>query len=314
MKKQKYYHPKFFPAWILIGLMKLGAKLPFKVQVFLGRLMGKVLYHTLTHLRGVAFSNIAGCFPDKTAEQVKTLVKQHFEAIGISAFETANAYFASNQKIAPLLNIQNEHYFTDAKAQGKSVILLAAHFMPLMLGSRALLLKHQIANIYRPQNNRLFDQVMHDGFADNGAVMIKTKDTRSMLKAIKNALPIWYAPDQDLGKHNSVFAPFFNIQTATVSATARLAKGDNTVVIPYFFIRTEHGYDMVFEPALEHYPNQDEILSATQTNQILEQQILRAPEQYLWIHKRFKTRPPGDAPFYWFFIENKTWKVKQFSV
>ncbi|HIB31002.1 MAG TPA: lipid A biosynthesis acyltransferase, partial [Candidatus Thioglobus sp.] len=117
-------------------------------------------------------------------------------------------------------------------------------------------------------------------------------------KAIKNKLPIWYAPDQDLGLEKCVFAPFFNIQTATVTATARLAKGDNTVVIPYYFIRTESGYNMNFEQPIDQYPDTDTIASAAITNQILEAQILKNPDQYLWIHRRFKTRPEGESSFY----------------
>jgi lauroyl/myristoyl acyltransferase len=111
-------------------------------------------------------------------------------------------------------------------------------------------------------------------------------------------LPIWYAPDQDLGEKNSVFAPFFNIQTATIAATARLAKTPNTVVIPYFFIRTDEGYTMSFDAPLADYPSSDSVDNATRTNQILHDQILKAPEQYLWIHRRFKTRPNGEASFY----------------
>ncbi len=298
MNNQNFYHPKFIPTWILIGLMKFGAKLPFDVQVFLGKITGRLLYPILGRFRKIAFINVSHCFPNKNKTEVETLVKQNFESIGISIFETANAYFATNSKVSSMLSIHNEHYLTDAIKKDQSIILLAAHFMPLMLGSRSLLLKYDIANIYRPQNNALFDQAMLKGFVDNGAVMIKTKDTRSMLKAIKNKLPIWYAPDQDLGLEKCVFAPFFNIQTATVAATARLAKGENTVVIPYYFIRTKSGYDMTFEPPIENYPNADATASATVTNQILETQILKNPEQYLWIHKRFKTRPEGEADFY----------------
>jgi lipid A biosynthesis lauroyl/palmitoleoyl acyltransferase len=298
MNNQKFYHPKFIPTWILIGLMKLGAKLPFDIQVVLGKAMGFLLYLTLTRFRKIAFINISQCFPNKNKSDVERLVKQNFESIGISFFETASAYFASDKKVSSMVSIHNEHYLIEAIDQEKSVILLAAHFMPLMLGSRALLLKHNIANIYRPQNNVLFDEVMRKGFVDNGAVMIKTKDIRSMLKAIKNKLPIWYAPDQDLGLEKCVFAPFFNIQTATVTATARLAKGDNTVVIPYYFIRTESGYSMNFEQPIDQYPDTDAIASAAITNQILEAQILKNPDQYLWIHRRFKTRPEGDSSFY----------------
>jgi lipid A biosynthesis lauroyl/palmitoleoyl acyltransferase len=298
MNNQKFYHPKFIPTWILIGLMKLGAKLPFNIQVVLGKAMGFLLYLTLARFRKIAFINISQCFPNKNKSEVERLVKQNFESIGISVFETASAYFASDKKVASMVSIHNEHYLIEAIDQEKSVILLAAHFMPLMLGGRALLLKHNIANIYRPQNNALFDEVMRKSFVDNGAVMIKTKDTRSMLKAIKNKLPIWYAPDQDLGLEKCVFAPFFNIQTATVTATARLAKGNNTVVIPYYFIRTESGYSMNFEQPIDQYPDTDAIVSATITNQILEAQILKNPDQYLWIHRRFKTRPEGESSFY----------------
>jgi lauroyl/myristoyl acyltransferase len=197
-----------------------------------------------------------------------------------------------------MFSVSNEHYLTEAINKGQSVILFSAHFMPLMLGGRALLLKHNIANIYRPQNNTLFDEVMCTSFVKNGAIMIKTQDTRSMLKAIKNKIPIWYAPDQDLGLKKSVFAPFFNIQTATVSATARIAKGKNTVVIPYFFNRNKSGYQMEFQPPIKNYPDKNDHINAKITNEILEQQILKYPEQYLWIHRRFKTRPQGEQKFY----------------
>jgi lipid A biosynthesis lauroyl/palmitoleoyl acyltransferase len=249
-------------------------------------------------LRSTAYSNISHCFPEKKQSQVNALVKRHFEAIGISLFETANAYYASDKKIKKLLTIKNEHFFIDALKQEGGIIILCSHFMPLMLGSRALLLNHTIANIYHPQNNKLFDKAMVKGYKKNGAVMIKSTDTRSIIKAINNSLPIWYAPDQDLGKNNSVFAPLFGIQTATASATARLAKDNKTRVIPYSFIRTSKGYEMSFEESLKDYPSNDPIIDATTTNKILEKQINKAPEQYLWIHRRFKTRPEGAENFY----------------
>lgn len=298
MNNRKFYHPKFLPTWLLIGLMKLGAKLPFSVQVMIGKIMGMALYPLLSRFRKIAFINISRCFPNKNKSEVEMLVRQNFEALGVSIFEIANAYFATDEKIMSMLSIHNEHYLTQAIENKQSVILLSAHFMPLMLGGRALLLKHHIANIYRPQNNLLFDEVMRERFVSHGATMIKTKDVKSLLKAIKNKLPIWYAPDQDLGADKCIFAPFFGIQTATVSATARLAKNENTVVIPFFFNRTESGYSMNFEAPIENYPNADTTISATMTNQILEAQILKYPDQYLWIHKRFKTRPEGESDFY----------------
>ena len=298
MTKTNFYHPKFIATWVLIACMKLGAKLPFAAQVFIGIAIGRLLYPLLSRFRKIAFINISNCFPEKNLAEVQDLVKQHFEAIGISVFETANAYFAKSNKIQQLITVHNEHYLTAALQKKQRVILLTAHFTPLMLSSRALLLKHKIANIYRPQNNQLFNKIMCKSFVDNGAVMIKTKDIRGIIKAIKSGLVIWYAPDQDLGEKSGVFAPFFNIQTTTVTATARLAKTPNTTVIPYFFIRNSKGYNMNFEPPLNDYPSDNAVENASRTNQILQQQILKVPEQYLWIHKRFKTRPKGAPSFY----------------
>jgi len=278
--------------------MRVGVFIPFRLQVFFGKIIGKLIYPFMTELRKTAYSNISNCFPEKKQPQVTLLVKQHFEAIGISLFETANAYYASDKKIKKMLTINNEQHFTEALKKEGGIILLCSHFMPLMLGSRALLIKHTIANIYRPQNNQLFDQVMVRGYVKNGAVMIKSTDTRSIMKAINNSLPIWYAPDQDLGKNNSIFAPLFGIQTATTTATSRLAKNNNTRVIPYSFLRTKYGYEMSFDKPLKNYPSGDAIKDASKTNQILEKQILKNPEQYLWIHRRFKTRPDGEETFY----------------
>jgi lipid A biosynthesis lauroyl/palmitoleoyl acyltransferase len=278
--------------------MRIGVFIPFSTQVFIGKTIGRVIYPFMSKLRSTAYANISHCYPEKKQPQVNAMVKRHFEAIGVSLFETANAYYATDNKINKLLIVKNEQYFTEALKQEGGIILLCAHFMPLMLGSRALLINHTIANIYRPQNNKLFDQAMVKGYKKHGAVMIKSTDTRSILKAINNSLPIWYAPDQDLGEKNSVFAPLFGIQTATASATARLAKNNNTRVIPYSFIRTIKGYEMSFDKPLLNYPSNNSVDDATTTNRILEKQIKKTPEQYLWIHRRFKTRPEGAENFY----------------
>ena len=294
----EFFHPKYLPTWILILLMKIGALVPFRMQVFLGKNMGKLFYPLFSTVRKVATINIQKCFPEKNKEQVSALVKKHFESIGVSFFETANAYYGRDEKIQKLLTIESEHYLTDAMKDDRGVIILCSHFMPLMLSSRALSLKHTIASIYRPQNNRLFDKIMVKGLTNGGGIMIKNSDTKAIIKAIKNALPIWYAPDQDLGTKGTVFAPLFGIQAATISATSRLAKGGNTAVIPYSFTRTDEGYNMSFSAPLENYPSGDLVHDASQTNQILEAQIRKNPEQYLWIHRRFKTRPEGEKNFY----------------
>ena len=298
MTNTEFFRPKYLPTWILILLMKIGVFIPFKMQVFLGKNMGKLFYPLFSKFRKIATINVQRCFPEKNIDQVNTLVKKHFESIGVSFFEIANAFYGADKKIQKMLTIENEHYLINAMKNEGGVIILCSHFMPLMLGSRALSLKHTIASIYRPQNNRLFDKIMVKGLTNGGGIMIKNSDTKAMVKAIKSALPIWYAPDQDLGARGTVFAPLFGIQAATITATSRLAKGANTAVIPYSFVRTDRGYQMSFSAPLENYPSGDLAEDAHKTNQILEAQIRENPEQYLWIHRRFKTRPEGEKNFY----------------
>ncbi len=283
---------------MLIGLMKLGAKLPFGTQVFLGKLMGFLLHLFLIRFRKIAFINISQCFPNKAKPDVEYLVKQHFFALGIGIFEVANCFYLDNDALKKRYHINNSHILQNALDQNKNIILLVGHFTTMMLAGRMLLQHYKFADVYRPQNNTLFDTTMTQQFIRHGSVLIKAKDSRALIKTLKSGLPIWYAPDQDLGTKNATFAPFFDIPTATINATAKLANINNTVVIPLSFSRNNSGYELEFSPALTHYPSTDAIQNATLTNQILQTQILKAPEQYLWIHRRFKTRPKGSPGFY----------------
>ena len=173
MLNVEFIHPKFILTWILILLMRIGVFIPFKAQVFVGKAIGRLLYPFMHKFKSTAYSNISHCFPEKKQPQVNRLVKRHFEAIGVSLFETANAYYGSDKKIKKLLTIKNEHFFKDALKQEGGIIILCSHFMPLMLGSRALLINNTIANIYRPQNNKLFDSIMVNGY--------KKKDRKSVV-------------------------------------------------------------------------------------------------------------------------------------
>ncbi|SFV86535.1 Lipid A biosynthesis lauroyl acyltransferase [hydrothermal vent metagenome] len=298
MKKQNFYHPKFIPTWILISLMKLGSKFSFKIQVATGKVIGRILYRILSKFRRIALVNISKCFPNKSQTEVEQLAKQNFESIGIAFFESANCFYLDGVKLRERYSINNAHILEEALAQKKNVILLVGHFTTMMLAGRILLQHFEFADVYRPQNNALFDAEMTKQFIKHGSTMVKAKDSRTLVKTLKSGLPIWYAPDQDLGVKNSVFAPFFGVQTATITATEKLAKLDNTIVIPLSFSRKKTGYELKFSHALVTYPSANAKKNATTTNQILESQILQAPEQYLWIHRRFKSRPEGEGSFY----------------
>lgn len=298
MKKQNLYHPKFIPTWILIALMKLSSKLSFKTQVIIGKVIGRILYQLLGKFRRVALVNITKCFPNKSQAEVKYLAKQNFESIGIAFFELANCFYLDDKTLKKRYCINNAHILETALAQKKNVILLVGHFTTMILSGRMLLQHFEFADVYRPQNNALFNAEMTKQFIKHGSTMVKAKDSRSLIKTLKSGLPIWYAPDQDLGIKHSVFAPFFNVPTATINATAKLANIENTVVIPLSFVRRKLGYELNFSHPIENYPSADAKKNATITNHILETQILQAPEQYLWIHRRFKNRPDGEKSFY----------------
>ena len=298
MKKPNFYHPKFLPTWFLIILMKLGAKLPFSIQVVIGSAFGKLLYILLPRFKKIALVNISKCFPDKSKAQHKKLLKQHFASLGIAFFEVANCFYIKDSTLKKRYHIKNTQILQDALSEGKNIILLVGHFTTMMLAGRMLLQNFKFADVYRPQNNALFDAEMTKQFIKHGSSMVKDKDSKALITTLKSGLPIWYAPDQDLGSKNSVFAPFFNIPTATINATAKLAKIDNTVIIPLSFSRNQSGYELEFFPVLDSYPSPNVLQNATITNQLLQTQILKAPEQYLWIHRRFKTRPKGEASFY----------------
>ncbi len=298
MTKTKFYHPKFIPTWALIGLMKLSAKLPLKIQLMMGKIIGIILYSLLSRFRKIAFVNITKCFPNKNKVQVTRLVKQHFGALGIGLFEISNCFYLSDKKLKQRYHIEGSEILQNALDKQQKIILLVGHFTTMMLAGRMLLQNFNFADVYRPQNNALFDNQMQKIFTQHGSLMIKVKDTRTLIRTLKSGLPIWYTHDQDLGAKISIFSPFFDIQTATIKATEKLARIDSTVVIPLSFVRQHTTYTLEFSPALIDYPNDKSQKNTRLTNQILQQQILKAPEQYLWIHRRFKTRPNNEPSFY----------------
>lgn len=298
MKKQNFYHPKFLPTWFLIILMKLGAKLPFDMQVAIGTVFGKLLYHILPRFTKIAHVNIGKCFPDKNKSQIEQLLKQHFISLGIAFFEVANCFYIKDKELKKRYQIKNTYILQQALDKKKNIILLVGHFTTMMLAGRMLLQNFKFADVYRPQNNALFNAKMTEQFIKHGSTMVKAKHSKALITTLKSGMPIWYAHDQDLGVKNSTFAPFFNLPTATINATAKLAKINNTVVIPLSFSRNQSGYELEFSPILNNYPSPDPLQNATITNKILQAQILKTPEQYLWIHRRFKTRPKGSSSFY----------------
>ncbi len=220
--------------------------------------------------------------------------------MAIAAFETALAWWAPDKKLRPLAHYHGLEHFKNAIASGKSVILLTAHFTPLEIGGRLLLMEQQYAGMYKRHRNPLLDAIISRSRAQHCKIAIHQDDIRGFLRLLKNKVPVWYAPDQDLGMNRSVFAPFMGVTTATITAPARFAKMGDALVVPYFPTRREDGsgYDIEVLPPLENFPTGDDVADATTINKLIEDHARKAPAQYLWLHRRFKTRPPGVPSVY----------------
>lgn len=293
--------PKYWPIWCVVGLVRLLIVLPLSWQFKLGRYLGSLLQRIPSRGQQAAKINIKLCFPDFDAFQQRDLFKKSFSSVGMAVFETALGWWASSQKLSKLkINITGLDNLTSALQQGKGVLLCSPHFITLELTGRIFAEKIAMGVMYRPQKNALFEYITRRALDNHYDTVIPNHDIRTMVQALKNNEIVWYAPDIDAGKKHGVFVPFFGVQASTLTATSRFAKMTGAAIIPAFFYRNKNndGYDIVLKPSLNNFPSEDLITDAARVNQVFEQAIRIAPEQYLWQYKRFKTRPPGEKKLY----------------
>ncbi len=296
----RFLAPRYWGTWIALGLLRLLTVLPYRWQVRIGASLGGALYHLAKRRRHIAETNIARCFPELDAAAQKALVKQTFRTAGIAIPETALAWWGKDADLAPLVEIEGMEYLLKALKQNKGVLLLGAHFTSIEISGRLMPLFHPSYAMYRRHDNPLFEAIIKQSRETHLEGLIERRDMRKMIRTLRAKKVVWYAPDQDFGTRSSVFAPFFGIQTASLVMTSKLAKASGAPVLPFFSQHTEgnKGYRLIIRPPLEDFPSGDDVADATRINTLIEEQIRKAPEQYLWLHRRFKTRPAGEAPFY----------------
>jgi KDO2-lipid IV(A) lauroyltransferase len=296
----KYLAPRYWPIWLGIGIIKTIPWLPYGFLLRLGKTIGFLMYRGMSRRRHIGAVNIKLCFPELDDRSREDLLKRNFQSVAMAGLETALAWWASDKKLRHLVHYHGLDHFKHAIASGKSVILLTAHFTCLEIGARMLLMEQQYAGMYKRHRNELLEAVISRSRNKHCKIAIPQDDIRGFLRLLKNKVPVWYAPDQDLGLSRSVFAPFMGVSTATVTAPGRFAAMADAVVVPYFPTRRADGsgYDIVVLPPLENFPSGDELTDATTINQLIEIQARKNPEQYLWLHRRFKTRPAGEPSVY----------------
>jgi len=293
--------PRYWPIWLGLGLMKIMAALPFGWQLAAGGQVGLWLGKIARRRRRIAEINLSLCFPEWSPAERNRLLEAHFAALGIGLFETAMAWWASDDQLRRLARVEGAEHLEHALAQRKGVLLLTGHFTMLELGARFITWHQPFHAMYRSHKNRLYEAVMRRERERRSRLPpLPHEDMRGLLRAFKKGRAVWYAPDQNHGIRNSVFVPFFGVTACTVMATSRLAALSGAAVVPYFPKRLpgRAGYEVVILPALSEFPSGDIEADTRRINELLERHIREAPEQYLWVHRRFKTQPPGAASPY----------------
>ena len=296
----RYYSPRYWGVWLLFGLMRAVVWLPYRWQLAIGRTIGRISYYFAPHRRDINRVNLSLCYPDLSEPEREALVKRCFESVAIGMIEVAMAWWMPIEKLQNKLQWRGTEHIDGALAAGKNIILAGAHYTCLEVAGRLFSLRYPYHLLYRPHKNALFDAFTYKKRSQNASSVIPRQDMRAMLKALKSGVPVWFAPDQDYGRKYSVFAPFFGLQAASVTSMSRMAKHADAVVIPITYHRLPNaaGYEYRFLPPLTNYPSGDLVKDATQYNQVLEQDLANHPDQYLWQHRRFKTRPEGEPYLY----------------
>jgi len=296
-----YLHPRWWPTWVVVALMWLVARLPLKLQWWLGRRLGDLAYRFATRRRRITRVNIDLCFPELSDQEREDLVRQTFRANGIGVMELGLAWFRNPVSFLPVTAVHGLENLNAALARGRGVLLLGAHYSTLDLGGSLVTEYIEADVMQRDHNNPLMNAVMTRARERRYGKALDSKDLRGLLRGLKNNRVIWYATDQDYGRKDIVFAPFFGVPTGSITATSRIAERSSCAVVPFSHFRREHelGYDIYFHPPLENFPSGDDLADATLVNKTIENEIRKHPDQYLWMHRRFKTRPdPDDPGFY----------------
>ncbi|AIL32718.1 lysophospholipid acyltransferase family protein [Basilea psittacipulmonis] len=291
--------------FLLTFLFKFLAILPTRIRLLIGASITLASPLFFKKRIEVVEKNLSLCFPELSETQRHQLCQQHIRALFQSFIDRSVLWYGSTQRIQEMVETQGEHYLHDAIAKGDSILLLAPHFTGLDAAATRLTMNvKESATMYAPQKDLVFDEIIRHGRARFNTVHLcsRHEGIRPILTYLKKGgIPVYYLPDMSFSKKDSIFVPFFGIDTATLPSTAILAKRFNTTVLPILtFWNPKTGkYLVKVLPAMQNFPGDQDIASATaELNLILENWIRDNPSQYYWVHKRFKTRPEGAPNLY----------------
>lgn len=290
-----FLSPRHWATWLGLGLLKLTTYLPYSLHMWLGRRLGDGLYYLLPSRRHIAQTNIALCFPHRTADQREALVRQNFQSSGMSLMEMGSLWFRDVPSLLARGTIEDLHHLEDAQSMGQGVILLQAHFVSLEFCGGILARHIPVHAIYDPPKNPLYAQFLDYQRNRFVASTIENKNIRKMVRALKQGEIVWYSPDQWVKpQHGAITCDYFGVPAATTPATARMVQMTGARVVPYIAVRNaDHvSYTLKILPPLEDFSGDDLTADTQRLNDLFQEQIQQHPQHYLWLHKRFK--PPTD--------------------
>ncbi|WP_350304411.1 Kdo(2)-lipid IV(A) acyltransferase [Photorhabdus viridis] len=294
-------HPRYWLTWFGISLLYLLVLLPYPIIYWIGTRLGRFSMRFLKKRARVAERNLELCFPDMPQEKRNELLIKNFESVGMGVFETGMAWFWPDWRVERWFKVTGRENIQKIQAREQGIIVIGIHFLTLELGARILGLLNPGIGVYRPNDNPVMDWLQTWGRLRSNKCMLDRKDVKGMIRCLKNGEIVWYAPDHDYGPRNSVFAPLFAVEhVATTTGTSILVRLSDPAMIPFTPRRLPDGkgYELIIQPAVNGFPKDDEVKAAAFMNKVVEQEILQAPDQYMWLHRRFKTRPDGHPSLY----------------
>jgi len=293
---------RYWPVWFGLGMLWLSAQLPYRLQMFLGRGLGRLMRQTFKSRVRIARRNLELCFPQWDDERRERLLRENFLSIGCMVFEVAFAWWASNRRFLTRVHFQGTRHLTEARKQGNGLVILAAHFTTLEVGGFAAthVAGDNVAGFYREHTNQAMEWLVHRVRERYVGRIFNRLELRAAVRHLRGGGLLWYAPDQDYRRGDNRFVPFFGVQASTSTSPHQLARMGKARVLLMSQRRLpdNSGYVVSFQPAFENMPSASPEQDLHRINQALETVIRECPEQYLWIHRRFKTRPEGEESVY----------------
>jgi KDO2-lipid IV(A) lauroyltransferase len=297
-EKSNLWLPRYWPMWACLGGFWLLNTLPWPEKRSLARALGWFAFHFVRIRRRVVFVNLKLCFPEKSAAEIYALALAHYHSLALGLFEVCASWWSKSSEL-PRHRIVGLENLSDALARGHGAILLTAHFTTLEICGRFMADAVPVGCLYRDPNNPVIAHLMRRNREQGMSIAVHFDDLRGLVRALRAGHTIWYAPDQGKRTKSSEILPFFGIPAITNTATSKITEMTGAPVVPYFARRDpDDSYTLTILPPLENFPTTDAAADAVRINQLIEKYVREAPEQYFWVHKRFKARGPGYPEVY----------------